>query len=83
MSLDTTAPGTLIEGLIALYRQNPNTLKTIYIKLLNDPSEAAKSLAIRAFVSIVVEDGRLPWYLPAARLREETAGFVRSILIVS
>ena len=84
LSSDISDPDVLVDGLVSLYRSNPNSVAgLLFGKLFADSHEINRIVAVKACQVVFVEDGRLPWYPPASDLRHKVAAAVRSVLKVS
>ncbi|WVQ63868.1 uncharacterized protein L199_002024 [Kwoniella botswanensis] len=71
----------IVEGLVSLYKSDPELISTtLFPKLLTSSIEANKIVAVRACVVIAVEDQRLPWFSPLSNLRKTLAPSLRAIL---
>ncbi|OCF40958.1 neurofibromin 1 [Kwoniella heveanensis CBS 569] len=71
----------LVDGLVALFRANPaSTLSALFPKLWTDPAETNKIVAVKACMTLAVEDNRLPWFTPVADLRKEVVPAIRGIM---
>ncbi|OCF79181.1 neurofibromin 1 [Kwoniella mangroviensis CBS 8886] len=73
----------IVEGLVSLYRSDPESISTsLFPKLLTSSIESNKIVAVKACVVIAVEDQRLPWFSPLSDLRRTVAPSLRAILKV-
>ncbi|WWD06786.1 hypothetical protein V865_004881 [Kwoniella europaea PYCC6329] len=71
----------IVEGLVSLYKSDPELISTtLFPKLLTSSIEANKIVAVKACVVIAVEDQRLPWFSPLSNLRRTVAPSLRAIL---
>lgn len=83
LSKEISDQNAVVEGLVALYRQNPTTTGgLLFPKLWNDSSDASKIVAVKACAMIAVEGSRLPWYPPVEDLKKEVSSSIRGVLKV-
>ncbi|OXB36317.1 neurofibromin 1 [Cryptococcus neoformans] len=81
LSKEISDQNAIVEGLVALYRQNPTTTGgLLFPKLWNDSSDASKIVAVKACAMIAVEGSRLPWYPPVEDLKKEVSSSIRGVL---
>nr|XP_018259204.1 neurofibromin 1 [Kwoniella dejecticola CBS 10117]OBR81362.1 neurofibromin 1 [Kwoniella dejecticola CBS 10117] len=80
-STDVSDSNVLIDGLVALYRSDSDTVSsTLFPRLLTSTVDLNKIVAVRACVVIAVEGQRLPWFAPMSDLRRVVAPSLRAIL---
>ncbi|WVW79391.1 hypothetical protein I302_101360 [Kwoniella bestiolae CBS 10118] len=71
----------IVEGLVALYKSDPELISTTsFPKLLTSSIEANKIIAVKACIVVAVEDQRLPWFSPLANLRRTVGPSLRAVL---
>jgi neurofibromin 1 len=72
-----------VEGLVALYRANPNLItSTVFGRLWLD-SDISRTIAIKACATICLEQQCSPWYPPIDTLRSEVVSHIRQAFRVS
>lgn len=80
-SSDVVDDDTLVDGLVALYKADSQTvISAVFPKLFKSGDESEKQVAVRACLALVQEDGRYPWLPSAAQLGPAVSSSLRAVL---